>query len=42
MNIISEGVPPMVSEIKYDLEDLNQLLLEKNAEKYLEVLNYLE
>ena len=41
MNIISEGVPPMVSEIKYDLEDLNQLLLEKNAEKYLEVLNYL-
>lgn len=41
MNIIPEGVPPMVSEIKYDLEDLNQLLLEKNAEKYLEVLNYL-
>ena len=40
MSELSEGIP-MSSQINYDLEDLNQILLEKNPVKYLEVLNYL-
>lgn len=40
MTEISEGIP-MSSQINYDLEDLNQILLVKNPAKYLEVLNYL-
>lgn len=41
MSILPEGIPPMAPQINYDLEDLNQILLEKNPTKYLEVLNYL-
>ena len=40
MSELPEGIP-MGSQINYDLEDLNQILLEKNPAKYLEVLNYL-
>ena len=40
MSELPEGIP-MSSQINYDLEDLNQILLEKNPAKYLEVLNYL-
>ena len=40
MSEIPEGIP-MAPQINYDLEDLNQILLEKNPVKYLEVLNYL-
>ena len=40
MSEIPEGIP-MAPQINYDLEDLKQILLEKNPVKYLEVLNYL-
>lgn len=40
MSELPEGIP-MAPQINYDLEDLNQILLEKNPAKYLEVLNYL-
>jgi len=40
MSNLPEGIP-MSSQINYDLEDLNQILLVKNPAKYLEVLNYL-
>ena len=40
MSELPEGIP-MSSQINYDLEDLNQILLVKNPAKYLEVLNYL-
>ena len=45
MSNISGRLPPSLSmeqhAISYDLEDLNQILLEKDAKKYLDVLNYL-
>lgn len=46
MDYISEGVPPISRSmdhrtISYDLEDLNQNLLEKNAQRYFDALNCL-
>lgn len=46
MDYISEGVPHISGSmeqrtISYDLEDLNQNLLEKNPQRYFDVLNYL-
>ena len=38
---IPEGIPPCSQQISYDLEDLNHKLLEIDAQKYLNVLNYL-
>ena len=46
MDYISEGVPPISRSmdhrtISYDLEDLNQNLLEKNPQRYFDALNCL-